>query len=60
MHNLFGKILKYFLWFCFAVILGSFLYGFAKFGFQPSVYIQYLNGIDVQQLFHGDSSTINT
>lgn len=50
MHILFGKILKYFLWFSFAVILGSFLYWFAKFGFQLGPYINYLNGIDAQQL----------
>ncbi len=56
MHILFGKILKYFLWFSFAVILGAFLYWFAKFGFEPGRYINYLNGIDAQQLLESGTS----
>jgi len=56
MHILFGKILKYFLWFSFAVILGAFLYWFAKFGFQPGPYINYLNGIDAQQLLESGTN----
>ena len=57
MHTVFGKILKYTLWFLFAVVLGSFLIGFAKFGFQPTLYIEYLNSISLSQLFAGSAST---
>ena len=56
MHILFGKILKYFLWFSFVVILGAFLYWFARFGFEPGRYINYLNGIDAQQLLESGTS----
>jgi hypothetical protein len=33
------------------------LYGFAKFGFQPWRYINYLNGIDAQELFQSGANT---
>ncbi|MEI6426602.1 MAG: hypothetical protein WCO66_04645 [Candidatus Absconditabacteria bacterium] len=55
MHIVIGRFLKFFLWFAFAVLLGSFLVGFAKFGFQPGLYIQYLNGIEAKQLWGAGS-----
>ena len=55
MHILFGKILKYFLWFLFTVVVGAFLVWFAKFGFNPTLYIEYLNNIDMKQLFISES-----
>lgn len=57
MHIVFGRFLKYFLWFVFAVILGSFLIWFAKFGFNAGLYIDYLNGIEVNQMFQGNTQT---
>ena len=57
MHIVFGKVLKYSLWFIFCVIWAAFLYGFAKFDFNTTLYIEYLNGINVKQLF---VSPVNT
>lgn len=60
MHIIFWRALRYVLWFLFAVIIGAFLIGFAKFGFKTSLYIQYLNGISVSQIFSGDTQSSGT
>jgi hypothetical protein len=51
MGSFIGKLIKYLLWLCLFVLLGSFLFGLLKFKGNFSQYIQYLNSISIEQIF---------
>jgi hypothetical protein len=51
MGSFLGKLIKYLLWLCLFVLLGSFLFGLLKFKGNVGQYVQYLNSIGIEQIF---------
>lgn len=54
---LLDKVVRYVLWFAFAVVFGSFVFGLIKFWFNVPVYIEYLNNIQISQLLSWKADT---
>ncbi len=53
----FGKLVKYFLWICLFVLLGTFLFGLIKFKWNFGEYVSYLNSIGVEEIVPFDNAS---